>query len=121
MSADLSFRDGIPFGLPSMAEVHEAESARRRLIAERRRQEKPWPDQRPWRGLEELRQRWPNGERLVTAWRLAPDLDTCSDLLAGVPVSAERLDQVALAESWELSLVTLSAPIALLNVTEGSV
>ena len=79
----------------------------------------------PWEPITEemwaaLREAWPNGERLAAAWRLAPDVDTCSDLLAGVPVSAGRLDQEALFESRRRSLVTLSAPIELLNVTEDA-
>jgi hypothetical protein len=57
-------------------------------------------------------------ERLVAAWRLARDVDTCSDLIAGCPVDQARLNPEAVFEARRKSLVTLSAPIDLVNVEE---
>ena len=79
----------------------------------------------PWQPLTEemrqaLRDKWPDGERLTTAWRLARDLETLRDLLAGLRVAADRLDQEALFEARRRSLVQLRTPIALVNVSEAA-
>lgn len=65
-----------------------------------------------------LRERWPDGERLSWAWRLARDLDALADLIAGRPVSASRLDPEALFEARRRSLVQLRSPIELVDVVE---
>src|SRR5690242_3948206 len=67
-----------------------------------------------------LREAWPDGERLAAAWRLARDLETLSDLLAGAPVSEDRLDPEALFPARRRSLVQLGAPIELLIVVEDA-
>jgi hypothetical protein len=77
------------------------------------------PDEPITRAMSEaLRDAWPDGERLAVAFRLASDVDTCSDLLAGVPVSESRLDPGALFEARRRTLVQLSPPIALVDVSE---
>jgi hypothetical protein len=65
---------------------------------------------------EALRAAWPDGERLTIAWRLARDLDALRDLLAGRPVSADRLDREALFTARRRSLVQLRAPLELVHV-----
>jgi len=65
----------------------------------------------------QLRASWPNAERLRTAWNLALDVDTLADLIAGVPVAPGRLDQAELAKMSEASLITLTRPIDLLDLT----
>jgi hypothetical protein len=77
----------------------------------------------PWQPLpvdwrEQLRARWPDGERLAWAWRLAPKLATCGDLLAGLPVALAWLNQNALVAARRSSVVTLRAPLELVKVTE---
>jgi hypothetical protein len=77
----------------------------------------------PWQPIRaeiwaKLERRWPNAERLVTAWRLARDIDTCADLIAGRPVDQARLDPEAVFAARRKSLVTLTAPIDLVNVEE---
>jgi len=62
-----------------------------------------------------LRARWPNGERLTVAWRLARDVDALHDLLAGLPVSPERLKLDEVERARELRLVQLVAPLDLLE------
>jgi hypothetical protein len=57
--------------------------------------------------LEALREAWPNGVRLTAAWRLARDVDTLSDLLAGLPVDRDRLDPAGVAWARERRFVTL--------------
>lgn len=110
--------DGIPFGLPSMDEVREAEAQRRRLRAKRLWQAKPWHTERPDPELERLRKRWPDGERLRWAWRLARDVETCGELIAGRAVSQERLDEDALKEAHQKTLIELRAPLELVpNIT----
>lgn len=70
----------------------------------------------------ELRERWPNYERLATAWALAPDLDTLDDLLAGRPVDKDRLSPAGLARAEEHRLVRLERPIELFeNATPSEV
>jgi hypothetical protein len=64
-----------------------------------------------------LRRLWPNGERLVAAWRLALDVETCEELLLGQPVDRNRLDPKALAWALERRLVRLERPIDLVEVT----
>jgi hypothetical protein len=79
----------------------------------------PWqPLPADWREL--LAARWPDGERLVIAWRLATDVDTLGDLLAGLPVSPDRLDSEALFQARRRSLVQLRAPVELVNVVEDA-
>jgi hypothetical protein len=79
----------------------------------------PWePLPEGWR--EQLAERWPDAERLEWAWRLARDVDTCADLIAGLAVSAGRLDPDALFEARRRSLVQLRAPIELVNVQEAA-
>lgn len=68
----------------------------------------------------ELEQRWPNGERLVWAWRLARDVETCADLIAGHPVEESRLEPDALFEARRRRLVQLRAPIELLNIDRAA-
>lgn len=65
-----------------------------------------------------LREAYPNAERLKVVFRLALDVDTAHDLLAGNPVSESRLDPEALFEARRLSLVQLRAPGELLRITE---
>jgi len=69
---------------------------------------------------EELSRRWPDRERLAAAWRLARDLETLADLIAGRVVAAERLDQDALREARRRSLVQLRAPIEFVDVLEAA-
>lgn len=76
----------------------------------------PLPD--GWR--EQLAERWPDGERLAWAFRLALDVETCADLIAGRPVSMSRLDSSALFEARRRSLVQLRAPLELVNVREAA-
>jgi hypothetical protein len=71
-----------------------------------------------WR--ERLVARWPDGARLDAAWRLARDLETLADLLAGLPVAASRLDPDALVEARRRSLVQLRAPFDLVDVVKGA-
>jgi hypothetical protein len=63
---------------------------------------------------------YPTGAKLLTAFRLARDVDTCSDLLVGVPVDQSRLDQDVLVAARRHSLVALHAPIELVNVQEAA-
>lgn len=69
---------------------------------------------------EKLRERWPDGERLATAWRLSRDLETCRDLLLGLPVDRSRLRVDALARAEESQLVRLERPIDLVDVREAA-
>jgi hypothetical protein len=69
-----------------------------------------------WR--EQLAERWPDAERLAWAWRLARDIETCGDLIAGRAVGSSRLNPEALFEARRRSIVQLRAPIDLLNVQE---
>jgi hypothetical protein len=64
----------------------------------------------------ELERRWPNGERLLWAFRLAHDVETCADLITGRPVDEARLDPETMFAARRQSLVQLSAPIDLLNI-----
>ncbi len=59
--------------------------------------------------------RWPDGQRLFWAIKLALDVEACADLLADRPVDPVRLDRKALAESCEASLVQLVRPIDVLE------
>ncbi len=59
--------------------------------------------------------RWPDGQRLFWAIKLAQDVEACADLLANRPVDPSRLDRKALAESREASLVQLVRPIDVLE------
>ncbi len=77
-------------------------------------------DRDPWTPITakqwaELREAWPNGERLTVAWRLARDVDALADLLAGRPVAPGRINQRELAKARRASLVQLVAPIDLLE------
>jgi hypothetical protein len=55
-----------------------------------------------------------------TAWRLAPDLHTLEQLLAGAPVDADQLDQDELLEARRRNRVILRAAIdELPNVVEA--
>jgi hypothetical protein len=71
-----------------------------------------------WR--EQLAALWPDAERLAWAFRLANDVDTCADLIAGRAVSSSRLDESALLEARRRSLVQLRPPLELLNVREAA-
>lgn len=62
-----------------------------------------------------LRTRWLNYEQLAAAWRLACDVGTLDDLLAGRPVDPSRLDQDELAKAQRATLVRLVAPVDLLE------
>jgi hypothetical protein len=59
----------------------------------------------------QIRASWPNTQRLHTAWRLALDLETLDDLLAGRPVDPTRIDPGELARARRASLVQLVRPI----------
>lgn len=59
----------------------------------------------------QLREAWPNAERLNVAWRLAKDLETCEALLLGQPVDPSRIDQNELERALEPRLVQLVRPI----------
>ena len=79
----------------------------------------PWaPLPVDWR--ERLRELWPDAEFLATAWRLAGDINTCRDLLLGLPVSRDRLRPDALAHAEENWLVVLQRPLDLFNVQEAA-
>jgi len=54
-----------------------------------------------------LADRYPHPARILTALRLAPDLDTCIDLLTGRPVDPARLDQQELERAKHRKLVRL--------------
>jgi hypothetical protein len=73
-----------------------------------------------WR--EQLRARWPDGEKLRCAWTIAADLDTLRDLLLGLPVDvASRIRPDELERAREETLVQLVRPIDLLpNVKEAA-
>lgn len=62
-----------------------------------------------------LFERWQDGERLMWSFRLALNLETCADLIAGRPVSPGRLDQDELSRAHEPQLVQLVAPVDLLT------
>lgn len=62
-----------------------------------------------------LRERWPNGERLTIAWRLAKDLETLEALLLGQPVDPSRVNQDELQRALEPRLVQLVRPIDVLH------
>lgn len=68
-----------------------------------------------WR--EQLRARWPDGERLRAAWALARDVDALEDLLAGRAVHPDRIDRDELVKASRANLVQLRAPIDLLEPT----
>lgn len=57
-----------------------------------------------WR---QLRERWPHPYRLVVAMRLAYDLETCRELLLGLPVDPDRLNAEAVRWASERLLVRL--------------
>ena len=66
----------------------------------------------PWTPItaemcEELHRRWPHPYRLVVAMRLARDLETCRELLLGLPVDPDRLDPQVLRWASERLLVRL--------------
>lgn len=64
----------------------------------------------------QLEERWPDAERLTWAWRLATDIDTCADLIAGRAVSPDRLNQHELFIAKNSPLVRLDTrPIDLLE------
>ena len=54
-----------------------------------------------------LRERWPHPYRLVVAMRLARDVETCRELLLGLPVDPDRLDPEAVSWARERQLVRL--------------
>lgn len=64
----------------------------------------------------QLEQRWPNPHRLALAFRLAPNVETCEDLLSGVGAGPEQLDASALLEARQRMLVRL---VPALDVLEG--
>jgi hypothetical protein len=64
---------------------------------------------------DELREHWPGGERLDTAWRLAKDIDTLEALLLGQPVDPARIHQDELQRALEPRLVQLVRPIDVLH------
>jgi hypothetical protein len=55
----------------------------------------------------ELRERWPHPYRLVVAMRLAKDVETCAELLEGLPVDPDRLDPEGARWARERLLVRL--------------
>lgn len=85
--------------------------AEAQIPAEQRRYEQIVPSN-PWEPItpfmwERLHARWARPERIVTAMRLAKNLDTCRALLAGEPVSPGRVDQVELRKAERQRLVRL--------------
>lgn len=62
-----------------------------------------------------LENRWRDPTRILVAFRLAKDLDTCRDLLTGIPVHPSRIDQNALHEAKQTTYVQLVAPISILE------
>jgi hypothetical protein len=57
--------------------------------------------------LAALRERWPHPYRLVVAMRLARDVETCAELLLGLPLDPDRLDAEAVRWAGERLLVRL--------------
>lgn len=68
--------------------------------------------------LDALRERWPTPGRLVAAFALARDVETCAELLAGVPVAPERLDQEQLELARRRRLVRLD--LTAIDLLEGA-
>lgn len=76
-----------------------------------------WPDMPPNpRGHDEyLKAKWPNGDRLMLAWRLAGDLATLEDLLLGHHVDPIRLDEEWLRWAKREKFVALKPAIEVLD------
>ncbi len=64
---------------------------------------------------DELCRRYPNVVRLDVAFRLAPNVETCADLLTGYQVDRALLDREALVWAHERRLVQLVRPIDLFD------
>jgi hypothetical protein len=99
------YGDRTRLGLPTAAELAEMAARRRRTIAGPPR--RPWPEERPDPYLTGLRYMYPNPARIALALRLALDLETAQDLLAGRPVDPDRLDAAALERARTRRLVRL--------------
>lgn len=65
---------------------------------------------------QQLRERWPDTQRLIVAFRLAKDIDACEALLLGQAVDPARIHQDELQRALEPRLVQLVRPI---DVLEG--
>lgn len=109
--------DGVPFGLPGLAEVAAAEAERRRLRAKRLCEAVPWPADRPDPELERVRALWPHPYRLVVAQRLARDVDTCAELLAGAPLDPARLNPEGL--QWARTRTLVRLDLRAIDLLEG--
>ncbi len=68
---------------------------------------------------DELRRRYPNVDRLDTAFRMGVDVGTCADLLAGLPVGRGRLDAKGLRWARVRRLVRLERPVDMFDVRGG--
>jgi hypothetical protein len=109
---------GTPKTLPTLEEARAAQREARRLQVETAKRAKPWPATRDSEETLRLRGKWPDGQRLTTAWALALDVDACADLLAGRAVAPERIDQGELFNARRKRLIQLVAPIDLLETLE---
>jgi hypothetical protein len=58
-----------------------------------------------------LHARWPNGNLLACAWRIARDVDALHDLLLGRTVAPERLDKAEVESALEERHVQLVSPL----------